>query len=384
MPAYHAEATSRPRQPAVPPNSLILVTGGTGFIGSHVVHSLLSHPNKYRVRAPVRSEEKAKGLVAYVEEHFGKGRLETPFVKDMAAKGAYDGVIDKDVSGVVHVAADVSFGDTWQVVEATQAGLEELLSTIAKVPSVKRLVLTSSSVACGQPDPLPRSQFNPSKPTQVFDHDTWDDDMPKFARQQADNQRDGKEVDKTPGKLNMAMYATGKIMAERSAWQWLSHDDKKELHNLTFTTVHPNATLGEPILKGGAASVPGEWVWSLYAGDTGTYETALPQWFNNVRDVAEAHVAAIARDDVGNERILAFSGMFGWSDVPRTLIKAYPEKKGTIAKPQEGDKDTVDGTEVKNQRFKELCGGKLIGFEDSVKQTIDGLIKSGAKQDVKA
>ncbi|PWN25854.1 NAD(P)-binding protein [Jaminaea rosea] len=382
MPAYHAHAAQRPLQPALPKGSLVVITGATGFIGSHTASALLAHPNNYRIRCPVRSEEKAAGLTSYVEKHFGKGRLETPLVKDMAAPGAYEGIIDDDVKGVIHLATDVSFGETWEVIENSKAGIENLLHTISKHPSVTRLVLTSSSVALGQPSSVPRSKFDPAHPAKVWDHDTWDDEMPTFARQQADKQAKGEETDKTPGKLPMAMYATSKILSERAAWEWL--EDTKRSNNLTFTTVHPNATLGEPILPKGAASIPGEWLWSLYKGETATYDSASPQHFCNVRDIAKAHVAAIARDDVGNERILGFTGPFGWSDCTRVLIRDFPDKKGIIAAPKEGDEDTIDATLVKNARFKELCGGSLIGFEESVRETIQGQIKSGAKQDTKA
>ncbi|CAO1616434.1 unnamed protein product [Parajaminaea phylloscopi] len=362
------------RQTAVPPGATILVTGGTGFVGSHVIDHLLAHPNGYRVRACVRSDAKAAPLVELVEKKYTRDRLELVHVPDMVQAGAYDAALDADVKGVVHVAADVSFQPYWdEVVVPTQEGVRNILSSIAKAPAVQRVVLTSSSVALGQPIPVPRSKWDPASPLQVFTPEKWDDEMVEWTRKQTELQKQGAQKDEDAQMMRMACYATGKILSEKVAWEWAKeHQDR-----ITFTTVHPNAVLGAPILKNGGASVPGDWVWDLYKGKTTTYGAARPQWYNHVQDVAVAHVAAIADADVGNERILAFSGMFGWNDVTQSLAKSFPQAK--VAPLQQGDEDTVDSTKVHNERFVAICGGKLKDFDQSVRDTIEGLQKSGAK-----
>lgn len=221
---------------------------------------------------------------------------------------------------------------------------------------------------------VPRSKFDPSKPLKTFTPDTWDEEMPKWTAEQTELQKQGKQKPEDQGKMTMACYATGKILAEKAAWKWIEDNDPE----LTFTTVHPNATLGSPILKGGKASVPGDWIWDVYKGNSDVYGAVLPQWFSNVEDIATAHVAAIADDNVGNERILAFNGMFGWNDISRSLQKSFPDQK--VAPLQQGDDDTVDGTRVENQRYDEICGGKLKSLDESLKGTIEGLIRTGAKQ----
>lgn len=362
------------RNPGLPKNSLIVITGGTGFVGSHVVDQLLAHPNNYRVRACVRSDAKAAPLIELVEKKYGKGRLETVLVEDMAKAGAYDKALAQDVDGVVHVAADVSFQPNWDgVVEPTVQGVQNLLSSIDKVPSVKRLVLTSSSVALGQPVPVNRAEFDPSKPLQVFTPEKWDNKIVEWTRKQTEIQKSQGLDSETEKQMLMACYASGKILSEKAAWDWVEKTGGK----VTFTTVHPNAVWGAPILRNGKASVPGDWVWDLYEGKTSTYDMALPQWFNNVTDIAKAHVAAIANDDVGNERLIAFSGMFGWNDVTQSLAKSFPQQNVAPLQPKE--KDTVDGTQVLNDRFKSICGGTLKDLDQSVRETIEGLIKSGAK-----
>lgn len=127
--------SNRPRTAGLPPKSVIVITGGTGYIGSHCVAKLLEHPNNYFIRACVRSDAKAAPLIEYVESKFGKGRLETVLVEDMMKPGAYDRAIKDDVKGVVHVAADVSFQPHWEkVVEPTKVSPERRLDDCAALP----------------------------------------------------------------------------------------------------------------------------------------------------------------------------------------------------------------------------------------------------------
>lgn len=127
--------SNRPRTSGLPPKSVIVITGGTGYIGSHCVAKLLEHPNNYFIRACVRSDAKAAPLIEYVEGKFGKGRLETVLVEDMMKPGAYDRAIKEDVKGVVHVAADVSFQPHWEkVVEPTKVSCGRMLDDCAALP----------------------------------------------------------------------------------------------------------------------------------------------------------------------------------------------------------------------------------------------------------
>lgn len=71
--------------------SLILVTGVTGFIASHVALRCLE--DGYRVRGTVRSESKAAWLYDLFDPKFGKGKFETFVVPDMVADGAFNDAV---------------------------------------------------------------------------------------------------------------------------------------------------------------------------------------------------------------------------------------------------------------------------------------------------
>lgn len=74
--------------PAIPKDSLVLVTGVNGYIGSHIADQLLEAG--YRVRGTTRSLEKVKGLSALWEQKYGPGKVEFIVISDMSRAGAFD------------------------------------------------------------------------------------------------------------------------------------------------------------------------------------------------------------------------------------------------------------------------------------------------------
>ena len=74
--------------PAIPPGSLVLVTGANGFIGSHVADQFLAAG--YRVRGTVRSESKGLWLKELFDKKYSSGKFEIAIVPDMTLKGAFD------------------------------------------------------------------------------------------------------------------------------------------------------------------------------------------------------------------------------------------------------------------------------------------------------
>ena len=73
---------------AIPKDSLVLVTGVTGFIGGNVADQFLHYG--HRVRGTTRNAAKAAWLSDLFEKRYGAGRFELVSVPDMAADGAFD------------------------------------------------------------------------------------------------------------------------------------------------------------------------------------------------------------------------------------------------------------------------------------------------------
>lgn len=78
----------RSKTPAIPIGSLVLVTGISGYIGSHIADQLLQAG--YRVRGTVRDEIKGAWVRDLFAEKYGQDRIEIAMVADMVQPGAYD------------------------------------------------------------------------------------------------------------------------------------------------------------------------------------------------------------------------------------------------------------------------------------------------------
>jgi nucleoside-diphosphate-sugar epimerase len=74
--------------PAIRKDSIVLVTGVNGYIGSHVADQLLEAG--YRVRGTCRSASKAQALSDPWEKKYGQGRFEIATVPDMSKEGAFE------------------------------------------------------------------------------------------------------------------------------------------------------------------------------------------------------------------------------------------------------------------------------------------------------
>lgn len=74
--------------PALERGSLVLVTGVSGYIGSHVADQLLAYG--YRVRGTVRDVQKAAWTNEFFAGNYGEGHFESIVVPDMAQEDAFE------------------------------------------------------------------------------------------------------------------------------------------------------------------------------------------------------------------------------------------------------------------------------------------------------
>ena len=129
-----------------PRSQLILVTGGSGFVGSHILQAFLDAG--YKVRAAVRTEKNAqKVLQSHLEQ---REQLEFSIGPDITKPGAFDDAVHRAL-GVVHSASpfviDVQDNGKDLLQPAIQGTTGILRSVTACGPSVKHVVVTSSFAA---------------------------------------------------------------------------------------------------------------------------------------------------------------------------------------------------------------------------------------------
>jgi nucleoside-diphosphate-sugar epimerase len=251
--------------------STVLVTGGSGFIGSHCILKLLAAG--HTVRTTVRSLEREKGVRVMLK---GAGAQPDDRLSFIAADLGADAGWVQAVGGcdyVLHVASPFPAGvpkhDEELVVPAREGTLRVLRA--ARDAAVRRVVLTSSFAAIGYGQP-PQSR--------PFDETSWSD---------------------LTGRVSA--YVKSKTLAERAAWDFVGESRSGP----ELAVVNPVAVLG-PVL-GSDLSTSIELIKRMLEG-------AMPGcpalYFGvvDVRDVADLHLMAMTQAAARGERFLAAAGHF--------------------------------------------------------------------------
>jgi len=131
------------------------VTGGTGFIGSHLVDSLIVDPVWSEVKCLVRSNEK-----------WLKGKDYKKIQGDLNSIKAIDEAL-RDVDVVFHIAAIVK-APTQKEFDFANVEATETLLRIAQKNGVKKLVVLSSLAAAGSSNGKPRVETDPMNPVSMY------------------------------------------------------------------------------------------------------------------------------------------------------------------------------------------------------------------------
>jgi nucleoside-diphosphate-sugar epimerase len=250
----------------------VLVTGGSGFIGSHCILQLLAAG--HQVRTTVRSLKREPDVRAMLKQGGAEPGDRLGFV---AADLERDAGWADAVSGcdyVLHVASPfpvtVPKHEDELIVPARDGALRVLKAS--RDAGVKRVVLTSSFAAIGYGHPTLPARFDETSWTSV----------------------DGKDV---------MPYTKSKTLAERAAWDFLGKDGGA----LELAVVNPVGVFG-PVL-GPDYSTSIQLVQRLLDG-------ALPGCPQlqfgvvDVRDVADLHLRAMTNPAAKGERFLAVAGDF--------------------------------------------------------------------------
>ncbi|KAJ3546098.1 hypothetical protein NM208_g2168 [Fusarium decemcellulare] len=127
-------------------NETVLLTGASGFLGSHIAQQLLYQG--YTVKATFRSDKKSQ----LFKDAFPGHKVETCIVKDITSPDAFAEAI-KGVDHVIHSASPFTFHvDDIQrdLIDPAVNGTKAMLEAVAS-SEIKRLVITSSFAAVISP-----------------------------------------------------------------------------------------------------------------------------------------------------------------------------------------------------------------------------------------
>ncbi|KAI9703083.1 MAG: hypothetical protein M1820_005955 [Bogoriella megaspora] len=276
---------------------LVLVTGGSGFIGAHCLLALIS-TSSYRLRTTVRSLSKSD------------------FVKSQLKVG---GASDDSINAVEIVAANLDKDDGWEaavagctyvhhvaspfppkapkhedelVIPAREGTLRVLRA--AKKAGVRRVVITSSVAAVG---------YGHKEIFRTFTEEDWsitDGDIPP--------------------------YPKSKTLAERAAWDYI----EKEGGDMELSVINPVGVFG-PILGKEQYSSSIELVVRLMNGAMpGLPDIAFG--VVDVRDVADLHLRAMTDPKAKGERFIAAAGDGENAMSAAEMAKVLKERLGERAK----------------------------------------------------
>jgi nucleoside-diphosphate-sugar epimerase len=261
--------------------STVLVTGGSGFIGSHCIIQLLA--GGHTVRTTVRSLSREPDVRAMLKV----GGVDAGERLSFAAADLMNDAGWRETAAgcdfVLHVASPFPLGvpkhEDDLIVPAREGALRVLRA--ARESGVKRVVITSSFAAIGYGHP-PR--------TTPFDETDWTD-------------LDG---------LHVGAYPKSKTIAERAAWDFIAREGGLEL-----SVINPVAVFG-PVL-GPDFSTSIVLTQRLMDGAL----PGLPRLqfgIVDVRDVADLHIRAMTNPAAKGERFLAVAGDFmSVADIARVL-----------------------------------------------------------------
>ena len=135
----------------------ILVTGATGFIGSHLIKALLKE-NKYEVVALARNPKKIKNLEKEgVEVRIG----------DLTDKKSLKS-ITKKIDVVVHLGAYMRFHAKWEKLFSTNVAGTLDLANDALENEITHFIYTSSTEAIGPVKVVPADETHPLNPAYQY------------------------------------------------------------------------------------------------------------------------------------------------------------------------------------------------------------------------
>jgi len=293
---------------------IVLVTGGTGFVGSHVIHQLLEQ-NQYIVRATARQAQRLLGIFPNAGSN-----LEVVEVPSLTADHSE---ALRGVQAVIHVAAPIyTNGDSGkQILDGAYHGSLNVVKAAIDA-GIKKIIVTGTIANLFGPDfkaafgseSLTEHSFGPA--TSESDIDVEKDSL-------------------------ASIYQKAKTLAEKKVWELA-----RENPDVDVTVTIPPMILGPfapnypiPANRQGLGSL--DFLYEMIVGSPNgpnTYPGVPLGHLIDVRDVAKTHILSLAippTRDSTDKRFLTASKIFTWEEVNRVLRR---ERPGLVPRlPAEGD-----------------------------------------------
>lgn len=334
----------------------VLVTGGTGFVGSHIILQLLQ--KGYNVKTTLRSINSKDKIIDTLKSN---GIINFKNITFVEADLSKDDNWDKAMEGcdyVLSVASPVFMNIPKDENEAMRPAVEGIIRVLkaARDAKVKRVVMTSNFGAVG---------FSNKNLDKITTEKDWTDVNEK----------------------GLSIYEKSKLMAERAAWDFIN----KEGGSLEFATINPVAILGPSL----SSHISGSFVLFelLFSGKP---IPNLPLNIVDVRDVADLHIRAMINPNANGERFIASAdGQISLFDMAILLKNKRPDVARKISSKKipnlviflgalfnkhakEGALFLKINRNISNKKAKEILGWKpTLSNKEIVLNSVDSMIKFG-------
>lgn len=250
---------------------LVLVTGGTGFVGAHCIIQLLNAG--YPVRTTLRSLTRASDIQDMVKAGGASpGPDALTFAEaDLTSDSGWADAM-KGCTYVLHVASPIALAQPKDENDFIKPAVEGTLRVLraARDAGIKRVVMTSSfgAVSYGYPDK-----------NRTFTESDWTDLNDK----------------------SLSPYVKSKTLAEQAAWDFIASEGGA----LELTVINPVGIFG-PTLSSKFSSA----FQILDNLLTGKIKAAPKINFAvvDVRDVADLHIRAMTAPEANGKRFIAANG----------------------------------------------------------------------------
>ncbi|XP_021616396.2 phenylacetaldehyde reductase [Manihot esculenta] len=314
---------------------IVCVTGASGYIASWLVKLLLARG--YTVKASVRDPNDPKKTEHLRALEGAEERLQL-FKANLLEEGSFDAAVE-GCECVFHTASpfylDVQNPQA-ELIDPALKGTLNVLNSCAKVPSVRRVVLTSSMAAVAY-------NGKPRTPEVIVD-ETWFSD-PDFCKE------------------SKLWYVVSKTLAEDSAWKFAKEK------GIDLVSINPAMVIGpllQPTLNTSAAAIL-----SLIKG-ANTFPNATFGWVN-VKDVANAHIQAFEIPSASGRYCLV-EKVAHCSEVVKILLELYPDFQ--LPEKCADDKPYVPTYQVSKEKAESL-GIDFIPLNVSLQETVESLKEKG-------